>query len=109
MQHHDELHESPHEHIIPISTYLIIGGLLLVLTAATVGVAYVDLGPLNDVVAMAIASLKGVLIILYFMHVKFSSRLTQLVAVAAFLWLAILIVGTMDDFLTRTWIPAPGR
>ena len=89
------------EHITPIRTYLAVFFALMVLTAVTVWVAFIDLGPLNDIVAMAIAVSKATLVILWFMHVKGSTRMTKLTVVSGFLWLAILIVITLSDYFTR--------
>jgi cytochrome c oxidase subunit IV len=93
------------EHIVPVRIYLIIFVTLLVLTGVTTAVAYVNLGPLNVVVMLLIAFFKASLVILYFMHVRFTSRLTQVAAVSGFAWLAILIVLTLSDVLTRTIVP----
>ena len=76
---------------------------LMVLTAVTVWVAFYDLGVLNTVIAMTIAVVKATLVVLYFMHLRYSSRLTQVVAAAAILWFVILIVLTLADYFTRTW------
>lgn len=90
-------------HVVPKSTYYLIFTALMVFTAITVWVAFVDLGPLNSVVALAIAVTKATLVILYFMHVAYSPRLTKLVVVASVFWLAILLIMTMGDYLTRSW------
>jgi cytochrome c oxidase subunit IV len=90
------------EHVVPVRIYLIIFATLLVLTAVTTAVAYVNLGPLNVVVMLLIAFFKASLVILYFMHVRFTSRLTQIAAVSGFAWLSILIGLTLSDVLTRT-------
>ena len=95
------------EHHVPKSTYFIVFGALMVLTGVTVGVAFVDLGRLNVVVALAVAILKATMVVLFFMHVKYSSRLTQLVVIAALAWLAILFGVTLTDYLTRGWLMAP--
>jgi cytochrome c oxidase subunit 4 len=89
------------EHITSIKTYLLIFAALMVLTALTVGVAFVHLGVFNDVVALTIAAVKAVLVILFFMHVVHSSRMTKLSIVAGLLWLAILIGLTLSDYLSR--------
>lgn len=94
-------------HIAPRSLYYTIFAALMVLTAATVAVAYVDLGPLNTSVALSIAVLKGTLVILYFMHVRYSTRLTWVLACAAFFWLGILVVLTLSDYLSRGWMLGP--
>jgi cytochrome c oxidase subunit 4 len=93
------------EHVVPIRTYLIIFTTLLVMTALTTAVAYVNLGPLNVVVMLLIAFFKASLVILYFMHVRFTGRLTQIAAVSGFAWLALLIGLTLSDVLTRTIVP----
>lgn len=82
---------------------------LLILMIMTVGARFVNLGPaLNAAVAVTIAIAKTVLIVLYFMHVRFSSRLTQVFVGAAFMWLLILFFLTMGDYLARDWPPASG-
>jgi cytochrome c oxidase subunit 4 len=91
-------------------TYIVVFVSLLVLTLATVLVAEINLGALNDVVALGIAVTKATLVILFFMHVKDSTRLTALTAMGGFLWLAILIGLTMADYLSRgAIIPVPGK
>jgi cytochrome c oxidase subunit 4 len=96
------------EHITPVRTYLVIFMALMVLTTITVVVAFMQLGPLNDIVAMGIAVTKACLVILYFMHVRQSSRLTKVVVLAGFLWLLFLIGFTMSDYLTRGMITLQG-
>jgi cytochrome c oxidase subunit 4 len=93
------------EHVVPIRTYLIIFVVLLLGTALTTVIAYVDLGPLNVVVMLLIAFIKATLVILFFMHVKFTSRLTQIAAASGFAWLAIMIGLTLSDYLTRGRTP----
>lgn len=96
-------------HVAPRRMYYSIFGALLVLTLLTVLVARVDLGVLNTVVALTIAVIKALLVVLYFMHVRWSSQLTKVFVGAGFLWLIILIVFTLSDFWTRGWItPAQG-
>ena len=90
-------------HVIPLRIYYTIFGALLVLTALTVLVAEFDLGALNAFVAMLIASAKAMLVILYFMHIRYSSRLTQVFIGVGFLFLLILISFTLSDVLTRNW------
>jgi cytochrome c oxidase subunit 4 len=96
------------EHITSVRTYVVIFLALMVLTAVTVAVAFLQLGPLNDIAAMGIAITKACLVILYFMHVRQSSRLTKVVVVAGFLWLLFLIGFTMSDYLTRGLISMQG-
>jgi cytochrome c oxidase subunit IV len=77
----------------------------MVLTATTTAVSFVDLGPWSTVVALGIAFLKATLVVLFFMHVKYSPRLTQITVGGGLLWLAILIFITLSDFMTRGWLP----
>ena len=88
-------------HVVPKKVYFGIFGALLILTFVTVQVARFDLGLLNILVALTIAVSKAVLVILYFMHVRYSSRLTNVVIGAGFFWLILLIGLTMTDFLSR--------
>ena len=90
------------ESVVPIRTYALVFLTLLVLTSLTTAIAFVDLGGAwNNVVALTIAVAKALLVILYFMHVRYSDKLTWVFAAAGFFWLLILIGGTMDDVLTR--------
>ena len=88
-------------HVSPKSTYYAIFAALMVLTAITVAVAFINLGSFNFPVAIAIAITKATLVILFFMHVKYSSRLTKLFVGMAFFFLAILFTLTMTDYLSR--------
>ena len=88
-------------HVLPLKVYFMIAAALFVLLAVTIGVAMVDLGRYNVVLALLVAVIKAVLVVLYFMHVRFSSRLTWLFASGGILWLIILFSFTMSDFLTR--------
>ena len=94
-------------HVSPLSTYIGIFSALMVLTAITVGVAFVNLGSFNPVVALGIAGVKATLVILYFMHVKYSSRLTKLTVVVSLFFVAILFAETLMDYATRGWGPQP--
>lgn len=96
-------------HVSPVRTYVAIFIALLVFTATTIFVAFQDLGPFNDIVALSIAVTKMVLVILFFMHAKYSTRLTRLVVVSAFAWLVILIGFTLSDYMTRGWLGVPGK
>jgi cytochrome c oxidase subunit 4 len=95
-------------HVASVKSYVGIFLTLMVLTTVTVLVAYVNLGQFNKVVALGIASIKATLVILYFMHVKYSSRLTKLVVVSGFFFLAILLGLTMTDYGSRAWVQWPG-
>jgi cytochrome c oxidase subunit 4 len=90
-------------HILPTRVYYKVFGALMLGTYLTVQVAFFDLGPLNAIVALGIAALKATLVVLFFMHVKYSTRLTWLVVVGSLLWLGILLALTMGDYLTRMW------
>ena len=92
------------QHITPLRTYILIFLALMVLTAATVGVAFVDLGPFNDLVALSIAVLKATLVVLFFMHVRYSRRMTKLTVVSSFFWLLILFGLTWADYATRGFL-----
>jgi cytochrome c oxidase subunit 4 len=91
------------EHIVPRRTYYLIFAALMAFTAITVGVAFLDLGPMNAVVALTIACTKATLVVLFFMHVKYSTRLTWAVVAGSVFWLGILLTLTMSDYLTRAW------
>src|ERR1700691_3041995 len=95
------------EHIVPVRTYVVVFLALLALTGLTTGVAYIDLGAFNTVAAIGIAVIKMLLVILFFMHVKYSPRLTKLVIVAAFFWFGLLLTFTLADEFTRNWTPVP--
>lgn len=104
---HAHAGDFPHEHVTPISVYVAIFAALMVLTIVTVAVAWVDLGAFNIVVALAVAVVKATLVVLFFMHLKYSSRLTWVVVGSGFFWMFILLSITLSDYLTRGWIPAP--
>ncbi len=94
-------------HIVSLKIYFLIFGALMVLTGVTVWAAFQDFGTFNTIVALAIAVLKASLVILYFMHVRYSSSLVRVAAVAGFIWLFILIGFTVSDVISRGWIPMP--
>jgi len=91
------------QHVITPKTYLQVFAALMVLTAATVGVAFINWGVLNTVIAIVIAVTKATLVILIFMHVRYSSQLTRIVISSGIFWLLLLITLTLSDFLTRGW------
>jgi len=110
-------HAEHSEHIVPVRIYLSVFTTLFVLTIVTAAVAFVDLslkGPdgrvivnFNPVVALTIAVIKATLVILFFMHVKYSARLTKVVVVAGIFWLLILLSLTMTDYFSRKLLTAP--
>jgi cytochrome c oxidase subunit IV len=95
------------EHIVPAKSYAFIFVALIALTGLTTGVAFLDLGALNTVAALVIAVCKMLLVVLFFMHVKYMPGLTKIVVVAGFFWLAILLTLTLGDYFTRAWTPVP--
>lgn len=99
-----------HVHIVPIKVYLLVYVALLVLLVATVGAAYLPGHHtlLNNIIALTIAVVKAVLVMLYFMHVRYSTRLTWLWASAGFFWLVIMFILTLGDYFTRHWVPVQG-
>ncbi len=78
-------------------------GALLVCTGLTVGASYLEMGIFNPIVALAIAVFKAVLVVLFFMHVKYSSKLTKLTVAAGFFTFFVLITMTMTDYISRAW------
>ena len=90
-------------HILPTRIYYTIFAILLFCTYLTVQIAFFDLGPLNTIAALAIAVFKATIVVLFFMHVKYSTRLTWAVVVGSIFWFGILVTLTMGDYLTRAW------
>ncbi len=90
-------------HIVPPRVYYTIFAVLMFCTYLTVQIAFFALGPLNTIAAIGIAIVKATLVVLFFMHVKYSSRLTWAVVVGSIFWLGILLALTMGDYLTRVW------
>jgi cytochrome c oxidase subunit 4 len=93
-------------HIVPPRVYYLIFASLMLLTGLTVGVAFIDLKIMNTVVALTIAVVKATLVVLFFMHVKYSTRLTWVVAASGIVWLAIMFSITFADYLSRGWVNA---
>ena len=101
------------EHIVPVRVYITIFLVLLVGTALTVFAAFQDFSvkfgtheiPFNTVIALAIAVTKATFVVLYFMHVRYSSRLVWVIVTSALFWLAILFALTFSDYWTRGWLP----
>jgi cytochrome c oxidase subunit 4 len=94
-------------HIVPKKLYFLVFAGLIVLTALTTGVSFINLGKWNAVAALAIAVCKASLVVLFFMHLRWSSGLLRVVVVSSLVWLAILIGLTVGDVFTRGWIPVP--
>ncbi|MBV9086490.1 MAG: cytochrome C oxidase subunit IV family protein [Acidobacteria bacterium] len=91
------------EHIVPISVYVLVFLALLALTLITTLVSFLDLGPLNTPVALLIAGTKATLVILFFMHLKYTGLLSKTVAIAVMFFFLIFIAFTLGDYLTRPW------
>jgi cytochrome c oxidase subunit IV len=91
-------------HVASKGSYVFIFLLLMVFTGITVVAAFVNLGAFNASVALAIAVFKATLVVLYFMHVKYSSRLTKLTVMSGLFFLAILLTLTMVDYAARDWV-----
>jgi len=96
-------------HVAPKSMYYSVFAALMFGTALTVLVAFYDLGALNNVLMLGIALTKALLVVLFFMHVRWSTRLTWVVAASGFVWLLILFGLTMQDYLTRGWVDGTWR
>jgi len=96
------------QHVVSKKIYFSVFATLMVLTLVTIEVSFADLGRLNAVVALTIAVCKATLVVLYFMQVRYSSRLTWIVISSGFFWLVIMIALTLSDYLSRTWFPALG-
>ena len=91
------------ETIVPTRVYYIVFAVLMALTLLTTGVAFLDLGFFSPVVALTIAVIKASLVALFFMHLRYSTRLTWVVAGAGLFWLGILFTLSLSDYLTRGW------
>lgn len=110
-QHNLDVHDAPNvvnpehvaHHIVSPMMYLAIFGVLMIGTALTAGMAYVNVGILNAPIAIAIAVTKAVFVVLFFMHVKYSSRLVKLTVAAGFFTFLILVFMSLLDYVSRAW------
>jgi cytochrome c oxidase subunit 4 len=98
MDHTNEAH-----HVVPKKIYYTIFAVLMFCTYLTVQIAFMDLGAMNTVAALAIATFKATIVVLFFMHVKYSTRLTWAVVLGSLFWLGILLTLTLSDYATRVW------
>ena len=105
-EHADHLGE---HHIVPKRVYFAVFFTLIVMTWITAYVSTIDLGRWNIFVALAIAIFKASLVVLFFMHVWYSTRLTKMIVMASLFWLILLLFLTMADIWTRGWMGVPGR
>jgi len=96
------------DHSVPLKIYIGVFSVLMVLTFVTIQVAFLDLGILNTVAAVSIACIKASLVVLYFMHARYGTRLVWVVVMAAAAWFLILIALTMGDYASRGWLSLPG-
>ena len=103
MANHSEHAEHSDHHVVGPKTYLIIFGCLFFFTALTVSAAFIDLGEFNPVIALAIAVIKAVLVVLFFMHIYYSSRLMKLTLTAGVFTFLVLITMTLSDYISRAW------
>ena len=95
-------------HIVPKSTYYLIFAALMAGTGLTVAAAFIDMGVFNNVVALTIAVTKATLVVMFFMHVKYSPKLTWLVVISSVFWLFLLLFITLGDYMTRGWSLSAG-
>jgi cytochrome c oxidase subunit 4 len=96
--------DTPAEHVSSLGSSVAIWLTLLVFTGLTVGAAFLDMGPFNTIVALCIATFKAILVVLFFMHVKYTrEKLTGMVIVSAIFFLFILLALSMADYATRLW------
>lgn len=96
-------------HVVPAKLYVTIWAVLMALTVTTVLASFVELGIFNIIVALLIATIKGTLVVLFFMHLRYSPKLTMVTVVAAMFFLFILLSLTMTDYLSRAWSTYPGH
>jgi len=97
------------EHIVTKRQYAVVFLILMILTLTTTWASYFDLGKLNVVVALVIATIKGSLVVLFFMHVYWQTKLTKIVVVSGVAWMSLLLWLTLTDIVTRGWLPFPGK
>jgi len=97
------------EHIVTKKQYALIFAILMLLTLITTAIGMIDLGRLNVVVALVIATIKALLVVLFFMHIYWSSKLNKLVVVSGVAWLALMLWLTLTDVFSRGWLPFPGK
>jgi len=110
-EHHSDVHdplnvtnpEHADHHIVSPGQYTLVYVTLLILTGITVGAAYVPLGVFNPIVALLIATIKGAVVILFFMHAIYQSRLIKLTIASGFFMFLVLITMTMLDYMSRAW------
>lgn len=102
-------HSTDHSNALPVSTCITVYVALLALTAITVGAAFLDMSFLNTPVALGIASAKALLVMYFFMELRHSDKLNWVVMGSGFVFLAIMIMLTMSDMVSRGWLGVPGK
>jgi cytochrome c oxidase subunit 4 len=95
---------SEQHHVVPVKVYVAVFLTLMILTAVTVFASFRDFGQWNTIIAVSIAVLKGTLVVLYFMHVRYSDSVVRLSVIAGFFWLAVMLALTLSDYYSRSWI-----
>ena len=106
---HPEQHEDEYTHVVPASLYVGIWAALMIGTLITVLASFAELGAFNIVVALLIATIKGTLVVLFFMHLRYSPKLTMVAVVSSIFFLFIMFSLTMTDYLSRAWATYAGR
>jgi cytochrome c oxidase subunit 4 len=96
-------------HVAPKTLYYAVFAALIVGTGLTVAAAFVDLGAMNNVIMLTIACVKAALVVLFFMHVRWGTRLTWVVVASGFFWLLIMFGLTMTDYISRGWVEGTWR
>lgn len=104
-QHDKNLHDLHDnlDHIVSPRIYIIVGSALLILTGITVAAAFVEMGIFNPIVALFIAVVKASIVVLFFMHVKYSSKLTKLTVFSGLFTFMALVGMTLSDYISRAW------
>jgi cytochrome c oxidase subunit 4 len=97
------------EEVTPVRTYVLVALALMLLTIATIAASYLNIGRWHSAVALGLATAKALLVLLYFMNVRRSGALMRITIIVALFWLGILLLGTLNDYLTRTWLALPGH
>lgn len=95
------------EPVTSVKTFLGVFVALLILTGITVAVSYVNLGPFSPVVALSIATIKALLVVLFFMEVRYVPKMTMVIIISGVFWLGILLVLSMTDYISRAWSSYP--
>src|SRR5262245_43698772 len=98
-----EPHADQH-HVVPVRVYITIFLTLMMFTALTVFASFKDFGPGNTIIAVSIAIIKATLVILYFMHVRYNDNIVRIAVFTGFLWLGVMIVLTLSDYIARGWL-----